>query len=519
MISKEIYHEIEDIVGPDNVSCEPAVLDGYAFQTFQNRTDSFPWIPRPEVVVLPGNTNEVQQVVKLCNRHKMKFKALSTGWGAWSGPGSEGVVQIDLKRMNRILEIDEKNMFVVIEPYVICAQLQAEMMKLGLNVHIIGAGSNTSALASATSVGGYGACGLATGFSGRNLLGVEWVLPNGEILRLGSLGSGSGWFCGDGPGPSLRGIMRGWLGAMGGLGVFTRCALKLYQWPAGKAPRVEGRVMDLQAEVPRNLKTFFCVFPGHKQFADAGYRICDAEIGYMLCKHALGNSLAVFTPRLLRRLCKKSSLRAALDAYRYQFQVILATETEEELEYEEKVLTRIMEETGGALIDLSKIPLFHRLAWWHFIRASMTPGAFRMGGNFTTTFGSSAAWDNAVLQALVGDELKERLVNKGLLLDDLKGNAWGGLYEGTGHFGHQEVVVMYDAHRREQVNAAIEFSSDCMDAAVENCLGVGIPSPPLDFHGRMGPVASDYHLWQRRLKKAFDPEDLSDSSHYIPPGE
>ena len=43
--------------------------------------------------------------------------------------------------MDRILEIDEKNMFAVIEPYVIGATLQAEVMKVGLNTHIIGAGS------------------------------------------------------------------------------------------------------------------------------------------------------------------------------------------------------------------------------------------------------------------------------------------------------------------------------------------------------------------------------------------
>ena len=64
----------------------------------------------------------------------------------------------------------------------------------------------------------------------RNVLGVEWVLPTGEILRLGTAGTGAGWFSADGPGMSLQGLMRGQWGAMGALGVVTKVAAKLYDW-------------------------------------------------------------------------------------------------------------------------------------------------------------------------------------------------------------------------------------------------------------------------------------------------
>ncbi|MDY6794510.1 MAG: FAD-dependent oxidoreductase [Actinomycetota bacterium] len=129
-ISDEAYMELERVVGEDNVSREPAVLDGYAWQPFLNEDPSL-WTPRPAAVVLPASTPEVQEVVRACNRHGLKFKALCTGWGVHAGPTSKGVVQIDLRRMNRILEIDEKNMYAVLEPYVSGAQLQAESMKRG----------------------------------------------------------------------------------------------------------------------------------------------------------------------------------------------------------------------------------------------------------------------------------------------------------------------------------------------------------------------------------------------------
>ncbi len=234
MISDEAYEALQETVGEENVSREPAVLDSYAWQPFLNEDPEL-WTSRPEVVILPASTEEVQAVVKACGKHGLKFKALCTGWGVHAGPTSEGVVQIDLRRMDRILEIDEKNMYAVVEPYVSGAQLQAEVMKRGLNTHLIGAGPVCSPLASATSMHGVGHDGIYMSYSPRNVLGVEWVLPTGEVLYLGTPGSGMDWFCGDGPGPSLRGIMRGSSGAFGGLGGFTKCALKLSPWPGPTA--------------------------------------------------------------------------------------------------------------------------------------------------------------------------------------------------------------------------------------------------------------------------------------------
>ena len=104
MLPEEVYKKLEEAVSPENVSQELAVLDGYAWQPSFN-VDPDIWIPRPEAVVLPASTAEVQTVVRLCNEHGVKYKPFSTGWGAHAGPTSEGVIQIDLRRMDRILEI------------------------------------------------------------------------------------------------------------------------------------------------------------------------------------------------------------------------------------------------------------------------------------------------------------------------------------------------------------------------------------------------------------------------------
>jgi len=156
-LQKDIRSQFESVVGPENISDDQAVLRSYMYQPFGARKGVWADIP-PAAVLMPGSTEEVVDIVKICNRHRIVFKAMSTGWGMHNLPGVEGAVSLDLRRMNRILEIDEKNMYAVVEPHVICAQLQVEAMRKGLNCHIIGAGANTSVLASATSVAGYGPC-------------------------------------------------------------------------------------------------------------------------------------------------------------------------------------------------------------------------------------------------------------------------------------------------------------------------------------------------------------------------
>lgn len=197
-LPKNVYMALEDIVGPENICDDPAVLDSYRYSLAHTAIHIGPYYdtftPRGEAVLLPGSTEEVQAIVKLCNKYKIKFKASSTFWSAQGYPSEENTIQLDMRRMDRILEIDEKNMFAVIEPGVIGATLQAEAMKVGLNTHLPGSGCSCSILAGATSYFGSGPSNMYGGWHYDNLLGLEWVMPTGEILRTGSVGCGCGWF-------------------------------------------------------------------------------------------------------------------------------------------------------------------------------------------------------------------------------------------------------------------------------------------------------------------------------------
>ena len=67
--------------------------------------------------------------MKLCNKHKLQFRAVCPGW---TGTFQEGIIYMDLRRMNRIIEINEKNMYAVVEPYVIFGPAASRVDEEGL---------------------------------------------------------------------------------------------------------------------------------------------------------------------------------------------------------------------------------------------------------------------------------------------------------------------------------------------------------------------------------------------------
>lgn len=513
-LSKAMYKELEKILGEENVSQEPAVLDGYAWQPIFNITNE-KWRPRPAAVVLPATTEEVSQIVKLCNKHKIKFKPHSTGWAAWGSPSEEGEIQIDLRRMGKIVELDSKNKYAVVEPYACCAQLMAEASKKGLTCHVIGAGPNTSALASATSAWGYGGTGLSTGFSGRNVLGVEWVLPNGEILTIGSPGSDAGWFSGDGPGPSLRGIMRGFSGAQGSMGVFTKVALKLFPYYGPREPKVDGVLLDVQTEVPKTEKMFFVVAPNFKKYADISYKIGNAEFAYWFARSPLAAGPDLFIPRAAEKIYTSPSIRNLLKTFQHLGVLLLSSESEREIEYQEKVLRKIVADTGCILVDLSKLP-GHGFWWWLMgVRSIPTALTFRAGGDFLTSYGSPVEYDNAILQAEVGTNYKQKYIDKGCFFDDTSDIGWGGIYEGSANWGHCEMAAMF-VRNDGNADQRTEYLEDSAKSTVEQTLGLGLSNLPPGAWKVYGPQLYNYHLWQAKLKKHFDPNSAGDEEWYVP---
>ncbi|MBU1670827.1 MAG: FAD-binding oxidoreductase [Actinobacteria bacterium] len=506
----EVYKELEEVVGPENISEEPALLDGYAWQpTFNSSPDL--WVPRCAAAVLPGSTEEVQAVVRICNKHNILYKAHSTGWGTFNAVKAGGIV-LDMRRMNRIVEIDEKNMYAVVEPYVSGISLQAELLSRGLNCHMIGAGCGASLLASATSGVGDGWDGISMSYSPRNVLGVEWVLPDGELLQMGSLGSHGTWFSGDGPGPSLRGAMRGWCGAFGGLGVFTRVAVKIFNWPANGDHRSEGLMFDYLPPLPENLKVFMVVFRDRGSFAEGMYKIGEAEIGYIQCRNALGMILGGALPRFQRKLPGVPAMVEMLKSMQFCLTHIIAANSPRELAYQEKALRAIALDSEAFVLDMGQLPL-GGLLFWGLVKDSLPPLIFRIGGQFSSVFGHDETWDSSILLNRVGQEIKQKWIDRDGMIDDLADNAWMFLQE-DGMWTHCEELILYDPREEKHVRSVNNAIAEAMISAVEHCQGPGFMLLNPMVRRMLSPMMSHYNFWTKKLKKEFDPLGLSDDVAY-----
>ncbi|MFA5308940.1 MAG: FAD-binding oxidoreductase [Dehalococcoidales bacterium] len=521
-LSREVYRELEDILGPDNISDDPVVLDVYSFQRL-NAGSMDPYTISPEAVVLPGSTEEVQAILRLCNRRGIKSRASSTTYGTQGMATCAGEILLDLRRMNRIIEIDEKNMCVVTEPYVSFAQVQAEVMKKGLNCHVVGAGSNCSYLASLTSMDGNNAQAIAYGYSGRNLLGAEWVLPTGEILRLGSLGSGAGWFSGDGPGPSLRGIIRGARGALGGLGVITKCAGHVRPWPGPKSIEIKGISPAFETEVPPLFEYHILDWPTWEQCADGQYKIGEAGIALVLNKTAgPGTHGHTVTGCNNEYYDKYEELKGIPEV---SLNIVMGANSPEEHAYQVKALDQILKDTGGQITPVGEKAIMKNRDFINAIKTCFVPRtAFRAAGSFTIDglLGHGSV-DHVSLGLKKDGVLRAKYAKKGVIGDDGTYNSWGSTFENA-HLALFECGHWFDPLDEASTKGATELIGDGIKISLSTPFSLtwgtsggmifGLKSQP-----PIGPLCYNYHEWMRKIKKAFDPNTASDPEGYISPEE
>jgi glycolate oxidase len=507
-LSKEIYLAMQDVVGKENISDDPAVLHSYMSMrcVIEGRYEtSF------EAIVLPKDTLEVQAVVRLCNKYKTKFKASSTSW-LYSDPSGSNCIKLDLRRMNHILEINEKNMYAVVEPHVIYAQLQAELMKKGLNCNVTGAGSNCSALPIAAHAN-LGHLSESSSYGERNLLGVEWVTPDGEIVRLGAPGSSEMWFCGDGPGPSLRGIIRGNCTPLGGLGVFTKAAQKIYHWPGPATFPMEGTSPDYAMnEIPERFLIRYFSFPNLENLIDAVRKIGESEIGFVV----MGFNVAMLSANLTSSNQGDADLIKKLSGMIQGpgFVLVIAGNTSSDFDFKKAVLQMIINETQGKSLEMIEDPKIGSGLLWSVIRISRSIREVgRAGGGGMGVVGGTDVFPLMTHYIQELSKLKADLIARGLIFNETTDPFVQSIEHG--HLGHGEMLARFSGQVSDpkQVEETIWKVSN--QIAIEQHFGVPHQVWSDKLHDWYGPNASNYHKWLRSIKRTFDPNGASESTNYI----
>jgi len=346
-IPKEAYEVLQSIVGPEWVSDDPAVRiadakGGYATGIVDVNTKV------PGLSIQPGSAEEVQRIVKVANRFKIPYIPTSTFFTAMCAPSVDDAIMIDLKRMDK-LEIHEKDLYAIVEPGISYSMLQVELFKRGLFVFTPGCGAQSSVLANHVHGGDAPLC-WRLGLGYRRVLATEWILPDGEILKLGSRSYLKDYFWGEGPGPDLRALLRGNEGHEGGMGTITKIAVKIFPFIPEK-PEPEGIGPYSTLRLPeKRMKWYNITFPDIETTIDAMYELGRCEI-----------ALIVMTVPILFREVARSrgkgahtfwerweALGKTLDRKQSVLRVLLFGWTSErQLAYEEKVLMDVIADYGG----------------------------------------------------------------------------------------------------------------------------------------------------------------------------
>jgi glycolate oxidase len=383
-----------------------------------------------------------------------------------------------------------------------------------LSCHIIGAGSQTSVVASLSSMVGNNIMAISHSYSARNLLGVEWVLPTGEILRLGTAGTGSDWFSGDGPGPSLRGIMRGASGAMGGLGVFTRCAIHLHPWPGPAELEVNEISPDYEAVLPPLFEYHICQFPTWEQYGEAVYKIGSAGIGFALHKTGgPGSHGSCVTVNNNEYYEKRQKGELAIPWC--SFTIVQAANTEEEHSYQVKTLDKILLETGGSISEIGEEPVFKKRDFLTMIKSCFIPRlAFRPSGTFGVDgIVGMESMDHCAMMLKMDVDHRNKYAQKGVIVDDGTLNSWGVAYEGT-HFALSECGHQFNALDNDSIKGMMEMVMEGTEICVKTPIAFSWTSMgPLT--NMIGPLCCNHQNWMRKIKKTFDPGTISDPFFYI----
>ncbi|MEW6657915.1 MAG: FAD-linked oxidase C-terminal domain-containing protein [Thermodesulfobacteriota bacterium] len=218
-MQEAIIKEIAAISGPEHVLTAPEDRWTYAFDATEEAH-------LPDLVVFPGSPAEISRILVLANEHLFPVvpRGAGTGRSGGSVPIQGGVVLV-LTRLNRILEINTRDLVAVVEPGVILGKFKAAVEEEGLYYPPDPASAEFCTIGGNVAECAGGAVAVQYGVTRDYVLGLEVVLPTGEIIIAGTR--------------TMKGVVgydltRLFLGSEGTLGVITRITLRLVAKPPAR---------------------------------------------------------------------------------------------------------------------------------------------------------------------------------------------------------------------------------------------------------------------------------------------
>ncbi|HET9438461.1 MAG TPA: FAD-linked oxidase C-terminal domain-containing protein [Gaiellaceae bacterium] len=449
--------ELRDVLGGEHVVAEPEQLRVYECDGLTGHRAV------PELVVLPGSTEDVQAVLRACHRERVPFVARGAGTGLSGGatPVAGGVV-VSLARMDRVLEIDLASQRVVVEPGVSNLDVTRAVAPYGYFYAPDPSSQQVCTIGGNVAENSGGAHCLKYGFTTHHVTGLTFVLPDGEAVELGGKSL-------EHEGPDLLGAI---VGSEGTLGVVTRIVLRIVRSP----------------EAIRTLLV--------------GFRTMDAAGAAVSGIVAAG--LMPSAIEMMDELTIEAAERAVAPGYPDGAGAVLLVELDgvsEQVDDDTAEIERICEECGAFEIRTATSEHDRALLW------KGRKSAFAAMGRITS--------DYYVQDGVVPRTRLPEVLRRIEALSSQHGLRVGNVFHAGD--GNLHPLVLYDAEAGETERArelAEAILDACLDAggSLTGEHGVGMDkacSMPRMFSER------DLHVFER-LRRAFDPVGICNPGKVIP---
>lgn len=215
----KMFKELKDLLG-DNFTKETATRYAYS-------TDASIYRRMPDAVVRPKNTQDAVDVVKLANKYKVPL----VPWGAGTGLCGAAVamfggVTVDMQVMNKVKEIAPESLYCVIEPGVVYDELNRQLKKYGYTFPGSPGSGEAATIGGMVAANASGMRAVKYGATRDYVLGLEVVLPTGDVLKCGTrtLKNSSGYQ-----------LEKLFVGSEGTLGLITEITLKIVPLPKSRS--------------------------------------------------------------------------------------------------------------------------------------------------------------------------------------------------------------------------------------------------------------------------------------------
>ena len=452
MIDKKHIEHFTSIVGSDNIYTDKAHLIAYSYDATREHFE-------PDAVIFPKDEANISEILKYCNTHQIVIVPRGAGSGFTGGalPSSGGIVLGFEKHMNKILEIDMKNMVAVVQPGVINMDLQRAVEEVGLFYPPDPASQEYSTLGGNVSENAGGMRAAKYGITKDYVMATRAVLPNGNIIRAGKR------TIKDVAGYNISGIL---IASEGTLAILTEITLKLI-------PK------------PKMTKTAMGIFDSVSQAMEAVYKTMASGI----------------TPVAMEFL-DNLTIRAVEQTFNKGLPVeagaLLVTDVdgnlEDDLDYQLGMIEKVFKENGCSEFRIAKDEKEAADLW--FARRNASPSL--------SIYGSKKLNEDVTVPRSALPELLERFYAIGDKYN-IKIPCFGHTGDGNVHTN-----VMVDGSDPEQIKIAYLAIEEVFQATIDlggtlsGEHGIGLAKAP---YMSMAFTDEEMNLFQS-IKTAFDPNNI-----------